>query len=140
MGALKRTESATLYRRVNGPYKLIMIAGGDNKLPYGNLPRLILAWLSTEAVKTQSRELVLGRSLAKFMRTLGINSTSGGARGEQTRLRNQMNRLFGCTVQLIYEDANSKRFISSLIADRGECDPVLNPSGCSVPGGGGWVF
>ena len=33
------------YRRVNGPYKLIMIAGGDNKLPYGNLPRLILAWL-----------------------------------------------------------------------------------------------
>ena len=64
--------------------------------------------------------MVLGRSLSKFMRTLGINSTSGGARGEQTRLRNQMNRLFGCTVQLIYEDANSKRFISSLIADRGE--------------------
>ena len=31
-----------------------------------------------------------------------------------------MNRLFGCTVQLIYEDANSKRFISSLIAARGE--------------------
>ena len=79
-----------------------------------------MAWVSTEAVRTQSRELVLGRSLSKFMRTLGINSTSGGARGEQTRLRNQMNRLFGCTVQLIYEDANSKRFISSLIADRGE--------------------
>ena len=51
-----------------------------------------------------------------------------------------MQRKQGCTVQLIYEDANSKRFISSLIADRGECDPVLNPSGCSVPGGGGWVF
>ena len=108
------------YKRVNGPYKLIMIAGGDNKLPFGNIPRLLMAWVSTEAVRTQSRELVLGRSLSKFMRTLGINSTSGGARGEQTRLRNQMNRLFGCTVQLIYEDANSKRFISSLIADRGE--------------------
>ena len=26
------------YKRVNGPYKLIMIAGGDNKLPFGNLP------------------------------------------------------------------------------------------------------
>ena len=24
------------YKRVNGPYKLIMIAGGDNKLPFGN--------------------------------------------------------------------------------------------------------
>ena len=28
------------YKRQNGPFKLIMIAGGDNKLPYGNLPRL----------------------------------------------------------------------------------------------------
>ena len=48
------------YKRVNGPYKLIMIAGGDNKLPFGNLPRLLLAWVCTEAVRTQSRELVLG--------------------------------------------------------------------------------
>ena len=57
------------YKRVNGPFKLIMIAGRDNKLPYGNFPRLILAWLSTEAVRTRSRELVLGRSLSEFMRT-----------------------------------------------------------------------
>ena len=27
------------YKRVNGPYKLIMIAGGDNKLPYGKIIR-----------------------------------------------------------------------------------------------------
>ena len=52
------------YKRVNGPFKLIMIAGGDNKLPYGNLPRLILAWVSTEAVRTRSRVIVLGPSLA----------------------------------------------------------------------------
>ena len=73
-----------------------MIAGGGNKLPFGNLPRLLLAWLSTEAVRTQSRELVLGRSLSDFMRTLGVYSSAGGV---QTRLRNQMNRLFSrCTV------------------------------------------
>ena len=58
------------YKRVNGPYTLYMVAGGGNKLPYGNLPRLLLAWLCSEAVRTQSRELVLGRSLSKFMRTL----------------------------------------------------------------------
>ena len=46
------------YKRVNGPYKLIMIAGGDNKLPFGNSPRLLLAWVSTEAVRTQSRVIV----------------------------------------------------------------------------------
>ena len=54
-------------RRANGPYKLVMIAGADNRLPFGNLPRLLLAWISTEAVKTQSRELVLGKSLSEFM-------------------------------------------------------------------------
>ena len=54
------------YKWVNGPYKLIMIAGGDNKLPYGNLPRLLIAWVCTEAVRTQSRELLLGSSLSGF--------------------------------------------------------------------------
>ena len=72
------------YKRVNGPFTLYMIAGGGNKLPFGNLPRLLMAWLSTEAVRTQSRELGLGRSLSEFMRSLGINSDSGGARGEQS--------------------------------------------------------
>ena len=77
--SLPRTNpGATLqYKRVNGPYKLVMIAGADCKLPFGNLPRLLLAWVSTEAVRTQSREIVLGRSLAEFMRTLGVYSSGG---------------------------------------------------------------
>ena len=106
------------YKRVNGPYKLIMIAGGDNKLPYGNLPRLLLAWVSTEAVRTQSRELILGKSLSEFMRTLGVYSSSGGSRGDRTRLRNQMKRLFSASVQLIYEDAQMDLTASSFVADR----------------------
>ena len=108
------------YKRVNGPYKLIMIAGGDNKLPFGNYPRLLLAWVSTEAVRTQSREIVLGRSLSEFMRTLGTYHNSGGRGGVQTRLRNQMDRLFNASVQLIYEDEHGKQFIASQIAERGE--------------------
>ena len=75
------------YKRINGPYTLYMTAGGGCKLPYGNLPRLLLAWLSTEAVRTQSRKLVLGKSLSNFMRTLGIYNSGGNP---QTRLRNQM--------------------------------------------------
>ena len=73
--SLPRTDPGNRiqYRRVNGPYKLVMIAGAgpENKLPYGNLPRLLLAWISTEAVRTQSRVLVLGDSLSEFMRELG---------------------------------------------------------------------
>ena len=105
------------YKRQNGPFTLYMVAAGGNKLPYGNLPRLLLAWVSTEAVRTQSRELVLGRSLSEFMRALGVYSSSGG---KYTRLRNQMKRLFGCTVSMTYEDEHGDQFVSSLIAERGE--------------------
>ena len=67
------------YVRRNGPYTLIMTATGTTaKLPFGNLPRLLLAWVPTEAVRTQSRELVLGASLSEFMRTLGVYSSGGG--------------------------------------------------------------
>ena len=71
--SLPRSNPATGFgiRRVNGPYTLYMTAGGGNKLPFGNFPRLLLAWVSTEAVKTQSRVLVLGDSLSGFKRELG---------------------------------------------------------------------
>ena len=46
--------------RRNGPYTLGMVAGVGNKLPYGTLPRLLLAWVRTEAVLTGRRELYLG--------------------------------------------------------------------------------
>ena len=108
------------YKRVNGPYKLVMVAGADNKLPFGNLPRLLLAWVSTEAVRTQSRELVLGHSLSGFMRKLGMSDDSGSPRGDRTRLRNQMRRLFGCSVQLIYEDERVTASMTSPVAARAE--------------------
>ena len=92
------------YVRRNGPYTLVMTSGFDNKLPYGNLPRLLVAWVCTEAVRTQSRELVLGKSLSEFMGKLGMDSI-GGVR---TRLRNQMRRLFNAHVQLVYKDQHGE--------------------------------
>ena len=94
-----------------------MTATGSAKLPYGNIPRLLLAWVCTEAVRTQSRELVLGASLSAFMRELGLDSSSGAGR---LRLRAQMDRLFNATVSLTYEHEHGKRFVNSAIADSGE--------------------
>ena len=51
------------------------------------------------------------------MRELGIYSSGGVV---QIRLRSQMRRLFGCTVQLTYKDANMERFVNSPIAESGE--------------------
>ena len=114
--SLPRTNPGTQlqYRRVNGPYTLIMTAVGQTGLPFGNLSRLLLAWVCTEAVRTQSRELILGPSLSGFMRWLGI-APVGCAR---TRLRNQMKRLFNAHIQLAYEDKQVSASVNSPVASR----------------------
>ena len=66
-------------------------------LPYGTYPRLLLTWLTTEAVRTKTPELVLGPTLSGFMGQLGLLST-GGRWGTISRLRDQMRRLFSSTI------------------------------------------
>ena len=108
------------YKRVNGPYTLIMTAVGKTGLPFGNIPRLLLAWVSTEAVRTQSRELFLGASLSEFMRKLDLAPIGGGIRGERTRIRNQMKRLFNAHIQLVYEDEQVSASVNAPLASRTE--------------------
>ncbi|MDD9984205.1 MAG: replication protein RepA [Gammaproteobacteria bacterium] len=106
------------YRRTNGPHELIMTATGRRGLPYGSLPRLMLAWVCTEALRTRSRELVLGRSLADFMRQLGITGRQGGPRGNVTRVRDQMHRLFYANVRLTHREGRRERSVSSQVTSR----------------------
>ena len=105
-----------------------MTAVGQTGLPFGNLSRLLLAWVCTEAVRTQSRELVLGSSLSGFMRRMGMAPVGGGSRGARTRLRNQMKRLFNAHIQLAYEDKQVSVSVNSPVASRtgfwwNECQP-----------------
>ena len=108
------------YVRHNGPWTLVMAAGHPHKLPFGNIPRLLAAWMCTEAVLTQSRDLVLGHSLSEFMRKLDIDAQSGGRGGVRTRLRNQMQRFFNAQLRVVHQDEHGEQFMSSAIADRGE--------------------
>ena len=99
------------YIRQNGPFHLILTAGGTAGLPYGSLPRLLLAWMSTEAVRTQSPTLVLGSSLAEFIRDLGFSLKGGGhsgPRGIRVRLKNQIDRLFHASLSLHYRDDRNR--------------------------------
>lgn len=89
------------FRRKNGDYLLTMYS--PHGLPYGTIPRLLLCWLTTEAVRTQESTLTLGNSLSEFMEKLGL-CRSGGSRGDITRLREQMRRLFASTVYCSYSD------------------------------------
>lgn len=70
--------------------------------PYGSIPRLLLFWLTTEAVRKKSRRLELGHSLNDFMANLGLSAYTGrGKRGDATRLRNQMDRLFNASISFV---------------------------------------
>jgi hypothetical protein len=83
---------ANRFVRVNGRYSLRLEARRSIGLPYGIYPRLILAYLTTQVVRTKSREIDLGRTPGDFARKLGLTPISG-KRGTATRLQEQLERL-----------------------------------------------
>jgi hypothetical protein len=99
---------ANTWRRVNGSFAL-GIQAGFNPLtnqsygvPFGVIPRLVLFWITTEAVKTKNPRLMLGESLAAFMREVGLSpNTGGGVRGDAKRLHDQMQRLFSAQITFV---------------------------------------
>ena len=97
-----KKQEGNEFIRKNGDFKLTMLAPSDVGLPYGALPRLIVAWISTEAVRTQQKVLVLGHSMAEFMEELGLRDSSGGDTGSIKRFKNQMVRLFSCAISCTY--------------------------------------
>jgi hypothetical protein len=112
-----RKVEGTEFERRNGAFTLSLLAPSRVGLPYGSVPRLLLAWLTTEAVKTQSRELELGDSLSGFMRELDLVPT-GGRWGSITRLKDQTRRLFSSTVTATYEDGEKSAILNRVIADK----------------------
>ncbi len=119
------------WQRRNGNLTLSIRPGWDvtkNQsigYPFGSIPRLLLFWITTEALRTGGRKLELGDSLADFMREVGLDpSTGGGKRGDGKRLREQMERLFRATISLesTKEEAGviSKRWLDMQVAPDGE--------------------
>lgn len=105
------------FTRRNGHYSLSILAPSQIGLPYGSIPRLLLAWVTTEAVRTKSRELELGDSLSGFMRELDMVPT-GGRWGSITRLKTQARSLFGSSITAIYEDGPAMAILNQSVADK----------------------
>ena len=97
------------YMRKNGNYALGIQPGWDYQrdrsygYPYGSIPRLLIFWLTTEALRTESRRIALGPSMAEFMRDLGLNPDNGsGKRSDARRLKDQIQRLFNARISFQY--------------------------------------
>jgi hypothetical protein len=112
-----RKVAGNEFERRNGAFTLSLMAPSKIGLPYGTVPRLLLAWLTTEAVKTQSRELELGESLSGFMRQLDMLPT-GGRWGSITRLKDQTARLFASTVSATYVDTGQRAEMGYRLTDK----------------------
>ncbi|MGH8291054.1 MAG: hypothetical protein ACREV7_18930 [Steroidobacteraceae bacterium] len=66
--------------------------------PYGTIPRLLLYWMTTEALRIKSPRLELGRHLAGFMEDIGLDPARRGPRSDRVRLEQQMRPLFAARV------------------------------------------
>ncbi|HBV0869509.1 TPA: replication protein [Klebsiella pneumoniae] len=65
-------------------------------IPYGVMPRLALAWVSTFAVRNKEREIKIGDSASEFLGLMGMDDD--GRR--YSTLRKQMHALAACRLQL----------------------------------------
>ncbi|OIK39822.1 hypothetical protein BED30_24135 [Citrobacter portucalensis] len=105
--------------RKNGDFTLTMLTAHPEGLPYGTLPRLLLTWVATEAVQKKERVLSLGDTLASYLNELGLHST-GGKRGDITRLKHAMTTLFSAIISCRYEGKDSWALQNVLLADKVE--------------------
>lgn len=116
-----KDPKAKVFERRNGDLTLTILA--PNGVPFGKYPRLLMSYLVTEAVATRSNVVVLGDTLADFlMASVGVRAT-GGVQGTQTRLSDQMRRLFTSVVsvgqRVVTETGRSFQFENITLVERG---------------------
>lgn len=82
-------------------------------VPYGSRARLICLYLQSEALKTQSREVELGRSLHAWLRKLEISI--GGK--SMAAVRDQAERLSRCRMSFQIRQGNRTGLVNQSILD-----------------------
>jgi hypothetical protein len=95
-----KPHQGTTWRREGHNLTLVLQAGVDRNenslgLPYGSYARFILLFLQSEAIRTQSREVELGRSMRVW-----LGSKMGLSIGGMTykNVSEQAKRISGCTL------------------------------------------
>jgi hypothetical protein len=129
----KRIEE-TLWRREGYRTTLLVESGRDRRgnligVPYGSFARLILLYLQTEAVRTGSPEVELGRSMKSWM---GRMSLTTGGRTYQL-VTEQARRISACRLTFFTERNGGElrhngAFVQDAISFAGVIDDSDQPS------------
>lgn len=120
-----------IWERTNGRYALsirpgfVRTGGSYQRLGYpaGSIPRLILLWMTREALRKQERRIYLGNSLPGFMEAIGLNPYNGSInsiRSDRKRLHEQMTNLFHSQIKFDYQDTNRQAWQDLSVTSKGE--------------------
>lgn len=99
---LRNQKNAIEFVRKNGSVKMVVLSPSFIGLPYGNIPRLLLLYLVTSAIRTKKQDILLGSSVSEFLSRLGIGRT-GGSTGSITRYKQQAIRLFSSSFSVFWD-------------------------------------
>jgi len=119
--------------RQNGNYTL-WIQGGPDGVPYGAYPRVFVIWLTTEAVRTQSRRIETGGTFREFCRKVHID-TSMGARGSGRRFIEQASKLLSSRAAFVTGSFDERRIRTEFLQFSEDFEfffDVSNPRQASV--------
>jgi hypothetical protein len=83
-------------------------------VPYGSRARLIMLYLQSEALRTQSREIELGKSLRMWLGRMGI---SPGGKSIKD-VREQAERITRCRLTFEVQQAGRSALVQQLIVDK----------------------
>jgi hypothetical protein len=109
----RKLANELAWERTVGPLTLIIEPGrikfGDGPsrfmgVPHGARARLILIYLQTQAVKTNSREISLGRSMREWMGRMGLSI--GGETA--AALREQARRIATCSMRFSWNTSKNE--------------------------------
>lgn len=107
VGLPRSKVDGSTFERHSGNAGLLIEAGKlwdgqqfvQQPIPYGSMPRLMLAWMNTYAVRHKTQEIPVGDSASEFLQMLG-KQTNGGVRGAFTTFRKQVQALSACRMTL----------------------------------------
>lgn len=101
------------FRRDTGKFSLFVTPTGSHGIPFGSIPRVILAWICTEVVLKKERTLSLGTSQAEFLRKVGLHNNGHDIK----RFRDQSLRLFKAAISIEYVDGGVDASRRLMISD-----------------------
>jgi len=94
-------------------------------VPYGSRARLIMLYLQTEALRTRSRDIELGKSLRDWLSKMGIPPGGKSIAG----VRSQAERLSRCILSFNVRSANLHGLVNQSIVEKAIFLEVTEPAG-----------